>query len=261
MTDERAGEPGSDRPEPTESSGPLPEPGQTPDEPAAASEKEAAGSAGSAGDTQASAPGAPPYTYGPSQDSYQSPYQAPYGGAAPGSSYGQPPYGAYPGTYPGGYPPQSPYGGYPPQSPHGGYPPQSPGPMATGPRNGLGVAALIAAIAGLVLCWSIIGGIVVGAVAIVLGFLGQARAKRGEATNGGVAVTGIVLGGIAVVLSLAFIAIWVTLGVRWFEDLGGREYLNCLEDAGNDQAAQERCRVRFEERVEDEFGTPSTRTR
>ncbi|ULN50603.1 DUF4190 domain-containing protein [Mycolicibacterium goodii] len=235
MTDERAGEPGSDRPEPTDPS----EPGRTPPstdsaaEPAGSAEtSEASGAPG----TPAPPPGQTPYTYGP--------------------SYGQQPYGAYQGAYPGAYP-----GGYPPPPPYGGYPSQPSGPVTTGPRNGLGIAALITAIAGLVLCWSIIGGIVVGAVAIVLGFLGHSRAKRGEATNGGVAITGIVLGGIAVVLSLAFIAIWVTLGVRWFEDLGGREYLTCLEEAGNDQAAQEQCRVRFEQRVEDEFGAPSTRTR
>jgi hypothetical protein len=125
----------------------------------------------------------------------------------------------------------------------------------------MGIAALVAAIVGLVLVWSIVGGLVAGVLAIVLGFLGHGRAKRGEATNGGVAITGIVLGGIAVVLSLAFIAIWVSLGVRWFEDLGGREYLTCMENAGNDKAAQERCRIQFEQRVEDEFGTTSTRTR
>jgi hypothetical protein len=125
----------------------------------------------------------------------------------------------------------------------------------------MGIAALVAAIVGLVLVWSIVGGLFAGVLAIVLGFLGHGRAKRGEATNGGVAITGIVLGGIAVVLSLAFIAIWVSLGVRWFEDLGGREYLTCMENAGNDKAAQERCRIQFEQRVEDEFGTTSTRTR
>ncbi|UGU34863.1 DUF4190 domain-containing protein [Mycolicibacterium smegmatis] len=195
----------------------------------------------------------PPYTYGASQGAYGTASQAPYGTApqAPYGSqpYGSQPYGAYPGAYPGSYPP--PYGG--------GYPAQPPAQGAAGPRNGLGIAALIAAIAGLVLCWSIIGGLIVGVVAIVLGFLGHGRAKRGEATNGGVAIAGIVLGGIAVVLSLAFIAIWATLGFKWFEELGGREYIACLEDAGNDQAAQERCRVQFEERVEDEFGTPQSR--
>lgn len=225
MTDERAGEPGSDRPEPTETAEPPSEPRES---------TESSNTAPPPGPT-------PPYTYGPPQ--------APYG-SQPQPPYGAQPYGAYPGAYPGSYPPPPPYGGYPAQPP---------GQVAGGPRNGLGIAALIAAIAGLVLCWSIVGGLIVGVVAIVLGFLGHGRAKRGEATNGGVAITGIVLGGIAVVLSLVFIAIWVTLGVRWFEDLGGREYLTCLEEAGNDQAAQERCRVQFEERVDDEFGTPQTR--
>ncbi|MGV9803348.1 DUF4190 domain-containing protein [Mycobacterium sp. NPDC003449] len=154
------------------------------------------------------------------------------------------------GPYPGGYPPP-PYGGYPPQ----------PAGFATGPKNGLGIAALVTAIVGLVLVWSVVGGFVLGIVAIVLGLIAHGRCKRGEATNSGVAISGIVLGAIAIVVSLVFIAIWVTVGTRWFEDVGGRDYISCLEDAGNDQAAQRRCEDAFEKRLEDEFGGSPTSTR
>lgn len=162
------------------------------------------------------------------------------------------PYGAYPGGYPApGYPTPPPYGAYPPQ----------PLQAKTGPSNGLGIAALVTAIIGLVLVWSVIGGLMFGAVAIILGFIAHGRAKRGEATNGGVAVTGIVLGGIAIVLSLVFIGIWVSVGGRWFEDIGGRDYLSCMQEAGNDQAAQQRCEETFQDRLEDEFGVTPTPTR
>ena len=81
--------------------------------------------------------------------------------------------------------------------------------MPAPPRtDGLGIAALIVAILGLVFCWSVVRGIVLGVVAVILGFVGRGRVKSGEASNGGVALAGIVLGALAVVVSLTFIAIW-----------------------------------------------------
>ncbi|MGV0742769.1 DUF4190 domain-containing protein [Mycolicibacterium sp. XJ870] len=169
------------------------------------------------------------------------------------------------GTYPGGYPPPSPYAGYPP--PQSGYPPQQSGyapqqfRAARGPSNGLGIAALVTAIIGLLLVWSVIGGLVLGAAAVILGFIAHGRCKRGEATNAGVAISGIVLGSLAVLLSVVFIAIWVSLGVRWFNDIGGQDYLSCMQEAGGDQAAQQQCEETFQDRLEDEFGVTPTPTR
>ncbi|MBP3086893.1 DUF4190 domain-containing protein [Mycolicibacterium fortuitum] len=158
------------------------------------------------------------------------------------------PYGPPPGGYPGAYPPAGP--------PYGGYPMQL---GQRGPANGLGIAALILAIVALLLTWSVIGGLIFGIVALVLGFLGRGRHQRGEATNGGVATAGIVLGAIACVLSLVFVGIWVYFGQRWFDDIGGRDYVHCLQEAGDDTVAQQRCEKEFERRVEDSFGvTPTT---
>lgn len=134
-------------------------------------------------------------------------------------------------------------------------------PSPRGPANGLGVAALILAIVALLLTWSVIGGLVFGIVALVLGFLAHGRYRRGEATNGGVAVTGIALGAVACVLSLVFIGIWVYFGQRWFDDIGGRDYVHCLQQAGDDTVAQQRCEKEFERRVEDSFGVTPTPTR
>ena len=55
-----------------------------------------------------------------------------------------PQWGAYPGSYPP--PPPPPYAGY--TSPQ------------TGPRNGLGITALVLAIIGLVFCWTVAGGVI-----------------------------------------------------------------------------------------------------
>ena len=63
--------------------------------------------------------------------------------------------------------------------------PGTPPPGWTGspaPRNGMGTAALVLGIVGLVLALPIIG-LLPGIVAIVLGIIGVRRANRGEATN------------------------------------------------------------------------------
>ena len=150
----------------------------------------------------------------------------------------QPPqYGAYPGGYPP--PPPQPYSGYP------GYPPQPP----TGPKNGLGIAAMVLAIVGLVLCWSVAGG-------ILLGICGRGRGKRGEADNGGIAIAGIVRGFGSIVAGLVFIPIYVGL----FDSVGGTDYIDCVTRAGSDQQAVQDCADQFTERVEEQFSITLTPT-
>jgi cobalamin synthase len=149
-----------------------------------------------------------------------------------------PQYGAYPGSYPP--PPPQPYSGFTP-------PP-------TAPRNGLDVAALVLAIIALVFCWSVVGGVILGLCAVIIGFVARGRVKRREATNGGVAIAGIVLGILAIVVSLIFIPIWI--GV--FHEVGGSDYVDCLSKAGNDEQAIQRCADQFRNRVENEFSVSIT---
>lgn len=147
-------------------------------------------------------------------------------------------------TASGGYrPPAYPYP--PPAYPGFGGP-------AAGPRNGLGIAALLIAIAGLVTALSVVGGVVLGSVAVLLGVLGRGRAKRGEADNGGVAMAGIVLGALAVVAGIVCVFIYVGI----WKSVGGDDYLSCMSRAGSDPVSQQRCTDRFRERFQDEFGTP-----
>lgn len=118
-----------------------------------------------------------------------------------------------------------------------------------GPRNGLGTAALVLAMVGLASCWSVLGGIVCGAVAAILGLVGRRRAARGEADNGAVAAAGIALGFLAVILSIVFVAIW------WYawRDVGGTDYLNCAMRAGNDQQAMHGCTEKWLDKVQARF--------
>lgn len=165
----------------------------------------------------------------------------------PPPPYGPPPYGP---------PPQ--YGGYGAPQGYGGYGSYPGGPPpASAPKNGLGTTALILAIIGVVLCWSIAGGIVLGLSAIIIGFLARGRVKRGEATNGGVAIAGIALGAVAIIASLVFIPIYIGL----FDQVGGTDYVDCLSRAGNDNTAVEQCAEEFQRRVEDQFSVTVTPSR
>jgi hypothetical protein len=154
----------------------------------------------------------------------------------------QPPpqWGAYPGNYPP--PPPQPYAGYPP-------PP-------TAPKNGLGIAALVVAIIGLVLCWTVAGGVILGFAAIILGFVARGRVKRGQATNGGVAIAGIVLGVLAILVALVFIPIWYGM----FNEVGGSDYVDCVSKAEQDGAAIQKCADQFRDRVENQFSVTITPT-
>ncbi|WP_415950706.1 DUF4352 domain-containing protein [Streptomyces sp. KLOTTS4A1] len=138
----------------------------------------------------AESPSAPPQTSGP-----DSPF-APPQTSGPDSPFASPPVS-------GPVPPQGPAMGTP-------YPmPPAPGPYMMAPRNGLGIAGLVTGIIGAVLFLTVWLGIILGILGLVFGLIGRSRAKRGEATNGGVALAGAILGGIAIVAS----TVWLVFAV------------------------------------------------
>ncbi len=82
--------------------------------------------------------------------------------------------------------------------------PQAPRPAAQA-RNGLGTAALIlgiiGALSGLIPFFFWLAGIL-GVIALIMGLAGRGRAKRGGATNKGVALAGAILGLISLIMSV-----------------------------------------------------------
>ncbi|MFE0644737.1 DUF4190 domain-containing protein [Streptomyces sp. NPDC058877] len=156
-----------------------------------------------------------------------------------------------PATAPGAY-------GYPADASGGyGYPPAAPAPAAPGygypgygqpgygqpgygqpgwqqpPSNGMGTAAMvigIVAVAGF--CLYGLGGIL-GILAVIFGIIGLKKAGRGEATNRGMAIAGIVLGAIGIVVSAVFLSlvIWAVSqeGVETGYDEGSSESEVVLE--------------------------------
>ncbi|MEV6962404.1 DUF4190 domain-containing protein [Streptomyces sp. NPDC051207] len=103
------------------------------------------------------------------------------------------PYG-YPGGY--GHPGQTGYG-----SQQHGYHGWGAAPM---PSNGTGTAGLVLGIvSAAVFClWPV--AIVAGVLAVIFGVVGRAKASRGEATNAGQALAGIICGVAGLVLGVGF---------------------------------------------------------
>ncbi|MEV6261717.1 DUF4190 domain-containing protein [Streptomyces sp. NPDC051784] len=131
-----------------------------------------------------------------------------YPGAPASAAYGYP---AAPAAPSAGYG----YPGYP------GYAGQQP--WGPAPANGLGIAAMVLGIIAVVgFCmWGL--GIILGILALIFGIIGRGRAKRGEATNGGMALAGIILGAVSIVIGAVFLGflIWAVANDEYS---GGSDY-------------------------------------
>ena len=177
--------------------------------------------------------------------------QPPYpGGGQPGDqtpwNQGQPNQGQW------NQGPQQPYGHYG-QTPYQGYPPPSYGPPPK-QGNAMAVWALVLAIVALLLCWTIVGGIGLGLIAVILGLIAFMRSRGANRGGGGMAITGVILGVLAIVASVVL----VFVGIGIFKWLGGDEFADCMTRAGNDSAAQQRCADEFQRNLEDRFSITNT---
>ncbi|MFO7163851.1 hypothetical protein MHAS_02034 [Mycolicibacterium hassiacum DSM 44199] len=158
----------------------------------------------------------------------------------PAGPSGQAPLPGAPPTY-AGYPPPGYPGGYPT-----GYPAAPPPPAPAGPRNGIGLAALLTGIVGAL---TLYGGVVLGPAAVVLGIIGWNRVRRGEATNGPVALLGIVLGAVGLIVGV----IAIVLTVMLMNEVGAGDYFDCMSSAGGDPDAVDACLREFTDRIEEAF--------
>lgn len=121
-----------------------------------------------------------------------------------------------------------------------GSPRTAPG-AAGGHRNGFGIAALVLGLLAAVLFWTVIGGILLGVLAVVFGILGHRRKKRGEASNGAMAIIGAVAGALAVIGS----SLILVAGVSLLNSDEFKSYSDCIEHA-NTAAEREQCAKDFE---------------
>ena len=108
------------------------------------------------------------------------------------------------------------------------------------PSNGMGIASLVLGILSILGGLFIIGGLL-GILAVVFGFIGRGKAKRGEATNGGMAVAGIITGFVGILLTLLVVVLAVFVATSdGFDNL-----IDCL-DAAETEAERQQCAEDFE---------------
>ncbi len=100
-------------------------------------------------------------------------------------------------------------------------------------RNGMGTAALVLGIIAIFTSWLWFLGPVLAILAIVFGVMGRGRAKRGEATNKGSAMAGIVTGIVSLVLTAALLI----AGIAFLQSSTGK----CIQNANGNQAAAQQC--------------------
>ncbi|MFD3380022.1 MULTISPECIES: DUF4190 domain-containing protein [unclassified Streptomyces] len=144
-------------------------------------------------------PFAPPAASAPPNPYPYAPPAGPHLHPAPGSSVPPPPIAPEgPGQMPYGY-------GYPGYGGPGyGWPGM---PMA--PSNGLGTAGLVLGIIAAVgFClWPV--ALACGILAVIFGAIGRGKARRGEATNPGQALAGIICGAVGIALAIAFVVVFL----------------------------------------------------
>jgi uncharacterized membrane protein HdeD (DUF308 family) len=126
------------------------------------------------------------------------------------------------------------YGSVPQPMPERAEPPTQP--YVLKPRNGAGVAALVLGVLGLVLTLLVLSaplGALLGLLAVILGITGIRRAGRGEATNRGQAVSGLITG----ILALA-LGVLLTIRIGAYLQDHRSDFSNlgrCLNSASTDQ--------------------------
>ena len=130
-------------------------------------------------------------------------------------------------------------------TPNWGSPAGAPGPQED--NNGVALGAMVTGIISLIL--AIVGFLVLplllavpgGIVAIVLGIMGRKRAKAGAA-RAGQALTGLLTGVAAIVVSGVWIAVVVVLGSTFLEEFSDEfaELEACIEETGDPELCNER---------------------
>ncbi len=78
-----------------------------------------------------------------------------------------------------------------------------------GQENGLGVAALVLGIIGLVLMCAYGSGIIFSVLAIVLGKMGMNKAAQGRANNAGMAKAGFIMGIVGTVIGVIVVLFFI----------------------------------------------------
>ncbi len=75
---------------------------------------------------------------------------------------------------------------------------------------------MVCGILSVALCWTGFVAMVLGILGLIFGFIGRARAKRGEATNGGKALAGIITGFVGIIAAIVIVVAIVASSLDQF---------------------------------------------
>ncbi len=112
--------------------------------------------------------------------------------------------------------------------------------------SGMAIAALVLGLFAVLTSLTVVGGVLLGLAAVVLGFVALRRIKRGLAGGRVMAIIGIIAGLIGIALSIALVA----AGLSLLNSESGQDLQACLREAGTDEAAQAQCQRDFAEDLE-----------
>jgi hypothetical protein len=100
---------------------------------------------------------------------------------------------------------------------------------ASGSTNGLAITSLVVAILSFFLAFVAIGGLG-GVVAVVLGVMGLRRIRESNGAQGGrgLAISGIVVGGVSVLIAIAMFVVFVFVTTA-AEQGGFSDFFECVE--------------------------------
>jgi heme/copper-type cytochrome/quinol oxidase subunit 2 len=118
--------------------------------------------------------------------------------------------------------------------------PAAPAGARTG-GGGMATAALVLGVLALISCWTVIGGVLLGVLAIVFGIIAARKARRGEADGHGRAVAGIATGAVGLLLAIALIA----FGVSLLNRTSTKNLEHCLKNANGNQSAVQQCQQQY----------------
>ncbi|MFJ3599555.1 MULTISPECIES: hypothetical protein [unclassified Streptomyces] len=130
--------------------------------------------------------------------------------------------------------PDSPYSARPAagHDPYGGQPPAR--------TNGFAVAALVLGLLACLFFWTVVGGLLLGLLAVVFGVIAALRTRQGRAPRRVMAIVGAAFGALGLIGSVIVLVVAVSV----FDSQEFKDLENCVERA-NGQAAEDRCMEDF----------------
>lgn len=129
--------------------------------------------------------------------------------------------------------PSYPDSSYPGQPTAGHDPYAAQGPA---PKNGFAVAALVLGLIGCLFFWTVVGGLLLGLLAVVFGIIAALRTRQGRAPRRVMAIVGAAFGALGLIGSVIVLVLVVSV----FDSQEFKDLEDCMNRAGG-QSAENRC--------------------